>query len=195
MDYIPPHEDFFSRPATELAPALIGCLLRKDSSRGPVSGVIVETEAYTREDPASHSYGGMTARNRTMFQGGGLAYVYMIYGVHNCFNVTSGLPGTGQAVLVRAVRPVQGIEIMRANRGLQDIRKLCSGPGMLCQAFGMDRSLNGTSLIGGEVRLMVPRIPLELEISCGMRVGITRGREMMRRHFLRDSEWVSRRRV
>ncbi|MBN2609508.1 MAG: DNA-3-methyladenine glycosylase [Candidatus Fermentibacteraceae bacterium] len=195
MDYVPPREDFFRSPATELAPALIGCLLKKESSGGPVSGVIVETEAYTRDDPASHSYGGMTARNRTMFQGGGLAYVYMIYGVHNCFNVTSGLPGTGQAVLVRAVRPVQGIDIMRANRGLRDIRRLCRGPGMLCQAFGMDRSLNGTSLIVGDVRILVPRVPVEHDISCGMRVGISRGREMMRRYFLNDSEWVSRIRV
>lgn len=191
-EYVPAEQEFFLRTAPLLAPRLIGCLLQRNTDSGPVSGVIVETEAYTRDDPASHSFGGRTGRNWPMFRGGGLAYVYLIYGVHNCFNVTSGPPGSGEAVLVRAVRPLQGLEMMRRNRGIREDRNLCSGPGKLCRAFGIDRGHNGTSLLEGEIRLLVPRREEPLDVTAGRRVGISRGRELNRRFTLRDSPWLSR---
>ncbi|MFO8184586.1 MAG: DNA-3-methyladenine glycosylase [Candidatus Aegiribacteria sp.] len=192
-EYVPAEEEFFLRTAPRLAPRLLGCLLMRNTENGPVSGVIVETEAYTRDDPASHSFGGKSARNWPMFKGGGLAYVYLIYGVHNCFNVTSGHPGSGEAVLVRAVRPLEGIEQMRKNRGLHGLKNLCSGPGKLCQAFGIDRGHNGTSLLDGDIRLMVPAEEEKLDVAVSRRVGISRARELKRRFTLRDSPWLSRR--
>lgn len=191
-DYVPAKREFFLRNAPGLAPRLIGCLLRRNTDSGPVSGVIVETEAYTRDDPASHSFGGETGRNWPMFRGGGLAYVYLIYGVHNCFNVTSGPPGSGEAVLVRAARPIEGTELMRKNRGVQNLKALCSGPGKLCQAFGIDRRHNGASLLDGNIELLVPAGEESLDVAAGPRVGISRARELNRRFILRDSPWLSR---
>lgn len=191
-EYVSPGEDFFLRTAPILAPSLIGCMLRRETGSGPVAGVIVETEAYTRDDPASHSYSGKSGRNWPMFRGGGLAYVYLIYGVHNCFNVTSGPPGSGEAVLVRAVRPMEGVDLMRRNRGVQGLMALCSGPGKLCRAFGIDRRHNGASLLEGEIRLLVPAMEEVLDVAAGRRVGISRARELRRRFTLRDSPWLSR---
>lgn len=127
-----------------------------------------------------------------MFQGGGLAYVYLIYGVHNCFNVTSGPPGSGEAVLVRAVRPLEGMELMRRNRGVRGLKNLCSGPGKLCQAFGINRRHNGASLLDGEIKLLVPIKEESLDVAAGRRVGISRALELKRRFTLRDSDWLSR---
>ena len=186
-----PPAGFFSRGAEILAPDLIGCLLRKKADEGFISGVIVETEAYTGDDPASHSFRGRTVRNKPMFEKGGLAYVYLIYGVHNCFNVTSGIIGKGEAVLIRAVKPVEGIELMTANRGTEKHEDLCSGPGKLCQAFGIDRKHNGISLAGSEIQLFVPVVVKKLRISITERVGITRASSLKRRFLLKDSKWVS----
>lgn len=192
-DYLPPEEDFFQAPATELAPGLLGCLLRMESPGGLVSGIIVETEAYTRDDPASHSFRGRTRRNWPMFRGGGLAYVYLIYGIHNCFNVTSGPSGTGQAVLIRALRPLEGLGLMAENRGVSDPEELCSGPGKLCQALGIDRSLNGESLREGRIRVLAPGSGRRPDVSVGPRIGVRSGCDMMRRFCLRNSPWISRR--
>lgn len=194
MDHITPDAGFFRSPATRLAPALIGCLLRRVAPEGMMSGVIVETEAYTSDDPASHSYGGETSRNWPMFRGGGLAYVYLIYGIHNCFNVTSGVPGSGEAVLVRALEPCQGTGLMMDNRGVRDPELLCSGPGRLCQAMGIDRSMNGSSLLRGELQVLLPSGTRQPRISVSGRIGISRARELQRRFFLSGSRWVSGRR-
>ena len=191
-NFVPPAADFFSRGAETLAPSLLGCLLRKETGKGYISGLIVETEAYTGDDPASHSFRGRTERNSVMFERGGFVYVYLVYGVHNCFNITSGIEGRGEAVLIRAVRPFEGIELMKLNRGVMEKEYLCNGPGKLCQAFGIERRHNGTSLEDGEIRLYVPVTGGKPDISVTKRIGISRGVELRRRFTLRDSRWVSR---
>ncbi len=152
----------------------------------------METEAYTEDDPASHSFRGRTPRNRFMFKRGGLAYVYLIYGVHNCFNVTSGIQGSGEAVLIRATEPLEGIELMRANRRMVKPTDLCSGPGKLCQAFGIDRRHNGISLVNGEIQVLSRVDGSKPDVSVTKRIGITSGADLRRRFAVKGSEWVSR---
>jgi DNA-3-methyladenine glycosylase len=191
MDHIEAPAGFFDRSAEVLAPTLIGCILRREDERGSISGLIVETEAYTQDDPASHSFCGVTVRNRIMFEVAGLAYVYLIYGIHNCFNVTSGAPGKGEAVLIRAVEPLEGIEIMISNRGTDSLENLCSGPGKLCQAFGITREHNGVSLADGEIRILAPATLEKPDVIRTVRIGITKAAGKKRRFVLRGSRWVS----
>lgn len=134
--------DFYARDALDVAPDLLNKLLVVDGS----SGRIVEVEAYRRDDPASHSFRGRTARTASMFGPGGLLYVYFTYGMHHCANVVTGPDGDGQAVLLRAVVPVDGIDALRARRPGHPDRRLADGPGKLCQAFGLDRRHDGLDL-------------------------------------------------
>ncbi|HYA09037.1 MAG TPA: DNA-3-methyladenine glycosylase, partial [Gaiellaceae bacterium] len=122
--------DFFARSSHEVAPELIGVTLLVDGVGGP----IVEVEAYDQEDPASHAFNGRTPRNAAMF-GPGHAYVYRSYGIHWCLNVVCAEPGRGEAVLIRALQPAHGVDLMRARRGVEAERALCSGPGKVCQAL------------------------------------------------------------
>jgi DNA-3-methyladenine glycosylase len=140
-----PSRDFFARPTVTVARDLVGFHLVRMVDFQLLVGVIVETEAYTPDDPASHSYRGMTARNRSMFGPPGHLYVYRIYGVHFCANVVTEAEGTGAAVLLRAVVPRVGLEEMARRRGRAT--NLADGPGKLCQAFGIDRSHDGIDLI------------------------------------------------
>lgn len=191
-DQSSPPEGFFDCGAEELAQWLIGCTLRRMLPGGPVAGVIVETEAYTSDDPASHSYRGRTRRNEPMFMGGGHIYVYMIYGMHLCFNVTSGPSGSGQAVLVRALKPSEGLGLMRKNSpGLPD-RLLCRGPGRLCRSFGMGLELNGRPL-GSDVTILMPGASGSPPVARGERIGISQGRDRRWRFTMEGSEWLSRR--
>jgi len=187
-----PATGFFRRGAKILAPDLIGCLLRKKTDDGFISGIIVETEAYTQDDPASHSFRGRSARNSPMFEMGGLAYVYLIYGVHNCFNITSGMPGNGEAVLIRALQPIDGIDLMIRNRGTQELRDLCSGPGKLCQALQIDRQCNGISLRNSDIQLFVPNSGRSSEVSVTRRIGITLAADLERRYILTGSKYISK---
>ncbi len=145
--------EWFDRPATQLARAMIGCRLIHDAPEGRVGGTIVETEAYRGpEDLAAHSARGRTARNEVMFGPAGHLYVYLIYGLHHCVNVVAG-PGTKpEAVLIRAVAIDEGIDIARRRRGerITDAR-LAAGPGNVASALGLDRSLNGADLVAGPV--------------------------------------------
>lgn len=173
-----------SAPAA--ARGLVGWTLLVDG----VGGVIVETEAYAQDDPASHSFPGRTRRNGTMFGPPGRLYVYRSYGVHWCANVVCSAEGVGAAVLLRALEPTHGLEIMRARRKIADPLLLCSGPGRLTQALGLTGADDGASLEEPRFRLLPPGGAVE--VVAGPRVGITRGRASPWRYALRGSAFVSR---
>jgi DNA-3-methyladenine glycosylase len=177
---------FFARSVHEVAPELVGTTLLVDG----VGGRIVEVEAYDAGDPASHGYRGPTARNRAMFGPPGHAYVYRSHGVHWCLNLVCGDEGIPEAVLVRALEPASGIDRMRARRGLDEERLLCSGPGRLCQAL---------AITGGHDGLALDRAPFDLrareeapEVVRGPRVGISRAAELPWRYGLAGSRYLSR---
>jgi DNA-3-methyladenine glycosylase len=157
--------------APDVAPRLLGKLLRV----GVCTGRIVEVEAYTAADPASHSHRGPTARNSSMFGPAGTLYVYLSYGIHHCANVVTGAEGDGQAVLVRAVVPLTGVAEMRRRRGAVPERRLADGPGKLCQAFGIDHRHDGTDLCasGSRVQLLDDGTPPPDDPMIGPRVGIS----------------------
>jgi DNA-3-methyladenine glycosylase len=177
---------FFARSVHEVAPELVGATLLV----GGVGGLIVEVEAYHHTDPAAHSYIGPTERNAVMFGPPGFAYVYRSYGIHWCLNFVCEPEGSASAVLIRALEPTAGLAAMRRRRGLSDLRTLCSGPGKLGQALGIDRSLNGLAL---------DRPPFELraresepEIVTGPRIGISKAVDMPWRYGLAGSPFLSR---
>jgi DNA-3-methyladenine glycosylase len=175
--------DFFARSVHEIAPELIGVTLLFDG----VGGAIVEVEAYDHEDPASHSFGGRTARNATMFGPSGHAYVYRSYGIHWCLNFVCD---PRSAVLIRALEPTNDLEEMRRRRGLDDPRLLCAGPGRLCQALGIDRTHDGRPLDEPPFELLSR--DAQPEIVRGLRVGITRARDQPWRYAAAGSRFVSR---
>jgi DNA-3-methyladenine glycosylase len=180
----------------ELARTLLGKLLVRELPEGVASGRIVETEAYVIGDAAGHAYRGMTPRNRSLFLERGHAYVYLAYGVSFMLNVSSEAPGIGAGVLIRALEPVEGVSIMRQNRGVERLRDLTRGPGRLAQALRIDRSLDGLDLCE-EGPLWLARDDRELggagqrEIGESVRIGITREAERVLRFYLRGSLFVS----
>jgi DNA-3-methyladenine glycosylase len=176
----------FNRPADEVARLLIGTVVLVDG----VGGRIVETEAYDREDPASHAFSGPTERNVAMFGEAGHAYVYRSYGIHWCLNFVCREAGHGAGVLIRALEPVAGLEAMRARRGLEEERMLCSGPGKLCAALGVTRVLNGHALDAEPFELQ-PRTG-NVDVVAGPRIGISKAVEVPWRFGLAGSRYVSR---
>jgi DNA-3-methyladenine glycosylase len=178
--------EFFARPVHEVAPELIGATLLVDG----VGGAIVEVEAYDQDDPASHSFRGRTARTASMFGPAGHAYVYRSYGVHWCLNLVCAEDGRAEAALVRALEPTCGLEAMRARRGLDAARALCSGPGKLCQALGITRVHDGLPL--DELPFELLERECEPAIAVGTRIGITRAVEQPWRYGLAGSPYLSR---
>ncbi len=172
--------------AVTAARGLIGAILLVDG----VGGIVVETEAYDHEDPASHSYAGPTARNAAMFGPAGRAYVYRSYGIHWCLNAVSDREGVGSAVLIRAIEPTHGLVEMAERRGTAATRLLCSGPGRLCQALAVTRAHDGLSLDHPPFELLAPQGPVRLVE--GPRIGITRAVERPWRFGLMDSRYLSR---
>lgn len=167
--------EFYDRSVVEVAHALIGCRLEHAGA----SGVIVETEAYHEADPACHAFVGLTSRTRPLFGPPGLAYVYRSYGIHALFNAVCQDEGLGAAVLIRALEPLEGVERMRARRGVAAERDLCSGPGKLTQALGIALADNGTDLANGSVRISGPPPGWEsLPRVVSPRIGITRAVEL-----------------
>jgi DNA-3-methyladenine glycosylase len=188
---------FYDRPVLEVAPELVGCVV----VHGDTSGVIVETEAYHESEPASHAFAGLTPRTEVLFGEPGRAYVYRSYGVHAMLNAVCEPAGVGAGVLIRALAPLDGIELMRARRGLVAERPvrdgdLCSGPGKLTQALGIWLDENGTSLSRGSIRIG-PRVGAwrEPAVSVGTRIGITRAVELRWRFCARGDVNVSRPRL
>jgi DNA-3-methyladenine glycosylase len=191
---------FYERDTITVAKDLLGCLLVHRDGAGTTMGWIVEDEAYLRDDPAAHSFRGETARNRTMFGPAGHAYVYRIYGLHTCVNVVTGPEGAGEAVLIRALEPVAGIDLMRARRGMDDPVSLASGPGKLTQALGITMDLNGASLFDGPLQVWSPEsLPGRRpegppgEIMQTTRIGITKAADLPLRFYLKGNRYVSRR--
>jgi DNA-3-methyladenine glycosylase len=179
--------DFFARSVHEVAPELIGATLRFDG----VGGVIVEIEVYDhKDDPAAHGFRGKTPRNASMFGAAGHAYVYRSYGVHWCLNFVCDGVGLPSAVLIRALEPVDGLETMRARRGVADDRLLCAGPGRLCQALGITREHDGLPLDEPPFELLSREA--EPELLRGPRIGITKAAERPWRYGLAGSRFLSR---
>jgi DNA-3-methyladenine glycosylase len=175
------------RNVHEVAPELIGAELFVDG----VGGTIVELEAYDHEDPAGHGFGNRrTERNASMFLPGGHSYVYRSYGIHWCLNFVCGDEGEASAVLIRALEPTQGLDVMRERRGLDDVRLLCSGPGRLTQALGVTRAHDGLALDRPPFELRPPTS--DVEVVTGPRIGITKAVEWPWRYGLAGSRFVSR---
>jgi DNA-3-methyladenine glycosylase len=183
---------FWGRRADVVAPDLLGRTLISSVGGVRTGGVIVETEAYLgADDPASHAAtrGGETARNRSMFTEGGTAYVYFIYGMHWCFNVVTGRAGEPQAVLIRALEPLVGLDAMRMRRGGHPV--LTTGPARLCSALGIDGAIDGHDLSRSPVRIGRGRpIPRDCIETSG-RIGIRRARRRPLRFFILGNPHVS----
>jgi DNA-3-methyladenine glycosylase len=186
---------FYSPLTLSVAKSLLGKILVRRIGTTILSGKIVEVEAYRQIDPASHSYRGKTKRNEVMFGEAGHLYVYFTYGMHFCANVVTGKKGIGEAVLIRAVQPMSGIEVMRKNRGFtrdkKDETMLANGPAKLCEAFGIEREENGTDLLGDKIFLADGEVILNSDIGTSTRIGITEGKERKWRFFVKGNEWVS----
>jgi len=181
---------FYDRPVLDVARDLIGCVV----THGECSGVIVETEAYHDSEPACHAFVGLTPRTATLFGAPGRAYVYRSYGVHAMLNAVCEPEGVGAAVLIRALEPLTGLEQMAARRGFPTSapRAMCSGPGKLTQALGIELSDNECDLLNGPVRITGrPSDRREPEIAAGPRIGITKAVELPWRFGVRGSRYLS----
>ncbi len=176
----------FVRPAHEVARQLIGLTVLVDG----VGGRIVETEAYDREDPASHSFSGPTARNAAMFGPPGRLYVYRSYGIHWCINFVCREDGHGAGVLIRAIEPTHELDVMAARRGLSDPRLLCSGPGRVGQALGMDLSYTGKPLDAPPFELQAAAVASKIAV--GPRIGISKARDVAWRFGEAGSRYLSK---
>lgn len=178
---------FYERPAPSVAADLIG----KIFSYGPLSGRIVEVEAYDEKEPASHGFSGRRKSNETLFGPPGRLEVYLSYGVNYLANVVCQPVGVGSGILIRALEPLTGLDVMRANRGHPDgpDRRLCSGPGRLCKAFDLSRADNNTDLVTGKVRILDDDVALPY--AAGPRVGISAGQDLDWRFFVEDNPSVS----
>lgn len=183
---------FFARPTTEVACSLLGKILVHVSEAGMAAGRIVETEAYLfYQDPACHAARGKTIRNAAMFGPPGTAYVYLVYGLHYCFNVVTGKAGEGEAVLIRSLEPLSGQELMAFRRGTSRTRLLASGPGRLCQALAIDLLHNGADLSASPLYLAEDGYPVAEIITTG-RVGINVAAELPLRFYIAGNPFVSR---
>lgn len=182
---------FYLQPTVEVARQLLGQLLVVQTPDGWAGGRIVEAEAYCQDDPASHSYRGKTARNAPMFGPPATAYIYLIYGIHECFNVVCQPEGIGEAVLIRALEPCIGLEWMRRRRPHGPDHALCRGPGNLCRALGITRALNGESLIVGKVRILRGDPVPDARVLCTPRIGVRQAKDHFWRFCERDNPCVS----
>lgn len=176
--------------AVAAARLLIGKKLVHDSLEGRTAGYIVETEAYTMDDPASHTFCGKTPRNAPMFGPAGTIYVYFTYGMHYCMNIVCGPEGYGQAVLIRALQPVEGIRLMQKRRSVSDPLRLTNGPGKLTQAMGIHSKHNNTNISSGPIRL--EKGISTSKILSSARIGITRATELPWRFYIKDNAFVSK---
>lgn len=203
--------DFLENPSDAAAPLLLGCTLTRtitlNGEKHKLVARIVETEAYDQDDPASHAFGGLSERNAAMFGPAGHLYVYVSYGMHHCCNVVCGPEGFGSGCLVRAVEPLEGVEVMRelreagragkeqaerARKHPLKLRDLTNGPGKVCAALGIDKELYGHDLTVEPLVLeFAPLLPGET-IGCSPRVGISKNADAPKRFFIEGNAFVSR---
>lgn len=192
----PYEQGFYEQPATNVARQLLGAILVHHSPQGTTVGQIVETEAYGGpDDKACHAWKGMTPRTQVMFGPGGYAYVYLIYGMYYCFNVVTGSVGDGQAVLIRAVRPLDGLGVMSERRKTDKVGNLCSGPGKLCQAFGIAKEHNGLTLTGPSLYLSPGEGVPDRQVQATPRINVDyagAAKDFPWRFIIKDSKFVSK---
>jgi len=200
--FIPLPRSFYQPSARIVATRLLGHWLIRNTPAGPCGGVIVETEAYLTGDPACHGFPGPTARNRALFGEPGHGYVYLIYGYHFCANAVCRPTGVAEAVLIRAIEPTFGQELLRRQRLVTELRNLTNGPAKLCEAMQIDRSLDGIDLCDSNSALFIARNPRVEKfrkdyapIVTTPRVGITRAAAMPLRFYLEGSVYVSQRKA
>jgi DNA-3-methyladenine glycosylase len=188
--------DFFNRETTIVAKDLLGKIMTVNHSGKILAGKIVEVEAYLGiNDPGSHSFRGKTKRNATMFGPAGVSYIYQIYGIYFCYNVTTDCEDVPAAVLIRALEPLNGIEIMKKNRGKEDLKDLLSGPAKLVQAMGITKEMDGTSAVNGPVRFYEKTGEYReksFEIVQTTRIGLSQGQDLKLRFYIKDNPYISR---
>jgi DNA-3-methyladenine glycosylase len=186
-----PKEFYEKYDTVTLSKKLLGCTMVHESPEGRTSGIIVETEAYLSNDPACHAYRKKSSRNAAMFEGAGISYVYLIYGMYHCFNIVSGDKGVGEAVLVRALEPVEGIELMQKRRGTTQLKNLCSGPAKLVKAMGITPEFNFLPIYADEFYCIPPKDE-NFEIVTTTRIGITQGADLLYRFYIKGNKFVSK---
>jgi DNA-3-methyladenine glycosylase len=193
---LPP--SFYGQETVRVAKQLLGCYLGHLEGEATTLGRIVETEAYLVNDPASHAFIGQTPRNRVMFGPVGYAYVYLICGRHHCVNAVTGQAGAGEAVLIRALEPVQGIAVMQARRRTHKLQFLCNGPARLTEALAITRAFNGIPLFEGPLQIWsadsLPAAPVisEDDIVQTTRIGIAKAKDLPLRFYVRGNRYISR---
>ncbi|HHU31623.1 MAG TPA: DNA-3-methyladenine glycosylase [Clostridia bacterium] len=184
---------FFERDTALVAKDLLGKWLLFKGPQGITGGIIVETEAYLGfNDPACHSVRGCTPRNKVMFGPAGKIYIYLIYGIHYCLNVTTACIEKPEAVLFRAIEPKIGMEIMKKHRKKTKLKELCSGPGKLVQALGINPNLNGSSAIDGPIGFYYDELNPDFEIVTTTRIGISQAKDWPLRFYIKGSKFISR---
>jgi DNA-3-methyladenine glycosylase len=176
--------------AVVAAHQLLGYVLTYQSDEGVTSGYIVETEAYKSSDPASHSYKGLTKSKAALFGPAGTVYVYFTYGMHFCVNIVVGKENGGQAVLIRAIEPIEGLDLMIKRRAMPNSPKLTNGPGKLTKAMAIDKSINGSNVLTGPIKLSRGITPKEVVVDT--RIGITKAVDEPWRFYIKDNPYVSR---
>jgi DNA-3-methyladenine glycosylase len=198
-DLNPLPRSFYEPSAAAVAPLLLGHWLIRNSPHGPCGGPIVEVEAYLAEDPASHGFGGERTRNRAMYGPPGRAYVYLIYGFHFCVNAVCRPAGRAEAVLIRAIEAEVGLQVMRQNRPAATTFALTNGPGKLCAALAIDRTLDGVDLCDAAAPLFIARNPHLARfrrqrgpMAASVRIGITKAASLPLRFYLGGSPFMSR---
>ena len=189
--------EFFTQSAETVARELLGRVVVSDLGGGRTAGRIVETEAYLgRDDPASHGYQlRRNARNEALYGPPGQWYVYLSYGIHWCANLVCWSHGMGSAILLRALEPIEGLDLMRKRRGVEEDRQLCSGPGKLCQALGITRDLDGKAMAGSAVQVLDGNVSAGAQIAVTPRIGITKAAEWPLRFLIAGSRYTSGRAV
>ena len=185
------HKDLFKKDTLAIAQSLLGMYLIHESPQGKTMGKIVETEAYFFNDPAAHSYRGKTQRNAPMFGKAGTAYVYFTYGMHYCFNVVTAEEGVGEAVLIRALEPREGIELMKQRRKQEDILQLCNGPAKLVQAMGISKGYN-THFLEDKPLYLEETEGEKIYIVKRPRIGISLAKSKLFRFYIKANPFVSK---